>query len=133
MTVQTLTLPMEPQEGTWARMFPFRERFAMNPPCCGSGVLRFACDVVILPRIWRREPPSNVFLQFFTCETIVSSFQHLWPVAVPSKNNSRLDLLILLEISCNSSTSKLDNDLLLIKTLTKSCPNTVCWLLVVEI
>jgi len=103
----------------------------MDPPSCGSGVLRFACSVVVLPRVRRREPILNVSLQLFACEAIISNCQHSSPVAVPSRNDSRLDLLRSLDIFCSSSASKSGKGLILVKKLTKSHPDAVCRRLVV--
>jgi hypothetical protein len=66
---------MYPEEGTWSRFLPFRKRGAVNEPCPGFAVLRFAGDVVIFPWIRRREPSSNIDPQHVTCQ-IVSAVPH---------------------------------------------------------
>jgi hypothetical protein len=65
-----LTFPVNPEKRIRPGLLPFGERLATNEPCRGLAVPRFACEVVIFPRIGRRDPTSNVPLQVITCQTI---------------------------------------------------------------
>ena len=61
---------MNPKKSVRPGRLPFGECLALNKPCGSLAVSRFARDVVIFPWIGRRDPTSNVPLQFITCPTI---------------------------------------------------------------
>jgi hypothetical protein len=55
---------MDPKKA--ASPLPFLEHIALCKPCGSATVMRFASDVVVRPRIWRRQPTSNILLQLVT-------------------------------------------------------------------
>jgi hypothetical protein len=61
---------MNPQKRTCFGPLPFRERVALDKPRRGPRVPQFAGNFVIYGWIWRREPTSDILLQFVTCQTI---------------------------------------------------------------
>jgi hypothetical protein len=68
-----LTFPVNPKKGIRPGLLPFGKRLTMNEPCRSLAVPTFAGDVVIFPWIGRRDPFSNLPLQFIifiTCQTI---------------------------------------------------------------
>ena len=67
---QELTFPVDPQEGTRSRCFPFRERVALKEPCCCTAVPQSEGVIVIFPWIRGREPSSNISPQLVTCPRI---------------------------------------------------------------
>jgi hypothetical protein len=64
------TFAMNPKMRTYFGPLPFREGVALDEPRRSPRVPQFACNFVIYQWIWRREPASDILLQFVTCQTI---------------------------------------------------------------
>ena len=49
---------------------PFFECIALSKPRGRPAVMRFACNIVVYPWIWGRQPTANVLLQLVTYEAV---------------------------------------------------------------